>query len=143
MTSITLCSTKSPGLNLLNSTLWSWYFVNFCLYFVFICKASYLTLSRKSRFNLRLFLLASSLKGSLLRLDRLTSIGITASEPKTNLKGVSPVWALTVVRYAHNTPGSSFGHAPFTLMIFSNVQFVTSVCPLACGCLGGEMILDS
>ena len=30
-----------------------------------------------------------------------------------------------------------------TLLFFSNVRFVTSVCPLAYGCLGGEMILDS
>ena len=68
-----------------------------------------------------------------------TLIGITASVPQVSLKGVSPVGVLTIVLYAHQTLGNSFGHASFasssqTLMIFSNVQFVTFVCPLACGC---------
>ena len=84
-----------------------------------------------------------SSKGSLSRLDRLTSIGMTASVPKAILNGVSLVGVLVVIWYAHNIPRSSSGHAPFApssqaLMIFSKVRFVTFVCPLAWGYLREE-----
>ena len=71
------------------------------------------------------------------------SAGMTASAPYVSRNGVSPVGVLAVVRYAHKTLGSLSGQIPFAassrvLMIFSNVQFVTSTCPFAYGCVGDE-----
>ncbi len=65
----------------------------------------------------------------------LISIGITASEPYTKEKGVSPVIDLRVIQNTHSTNGSSSGHCPFALfnLLFSPfriVWMVTSVRPL-------------
>ena len=84
------------------------------MYFVIHCKASSLTSFRKSWSNLQLSSLVSTSKGSLLRLDKPTSIGITTFLPKASLNGVSLVGVLVVVQHVHNTPGSSSSHAPFT-----------------------------
>ena len=61
----------------------------------------------------------------------------------SEFKWVSLVGVLAVVLYAHKTLGNSSGHAPLVssnlaLMILSSVQFVTSICLFACGCLRDE-----
>ena len=60
-----------------------------------------------------------------------------------SLKGVSLVGVLAIVLYAQRSLGSFSGQAPFAssslvLIILSNVQFVTSVCPFAWRCPGYE-----
>ena len=60
-----------------------------------------------------------------------------------SLKGVFPVGVLIVVLQAHKMLGNSSGQAPFASsnlasIILSSVRFITSVCSLACGCLGDE-----
>ena len=71
------------------------------------------------------------------------SIGITTSFSYASRNGVSPVGVLAVVQYAHRMLGSLSGQIPFTpsswvLIILSKDQFVTSTCPLACGCADEE-----
>lgn len=144
---VTLCSTRSPGLILLSLTLWLGYFVIFCFYFFIHCRASSLTSSRKSRSNLQLSSLVSSSKGSLLRLDKPTSIGITTFLPKASLNGVSLVGVLSVVQHVYNTPGSSFSHAPLPSQVEPWYLQQGSICyprlPIGLRVLGGvEMVLD-
>ena len=136
--SVTLRNIMSLGLNLLSLTLCLWYFIIFFLCFVILHRASSLTSSKQSRSSLQLLSLVLLLKGSLLRLDWLTSTRMTTYVPKASLNGVSPIGVLAIIQYAHNTPRCFFGHAPSsrTLMIFSKVRFVTFVYPLAWGCLG-------
>ena len=72
-----------------------------------------------------------------------TSAGMTASLPYARRNGVSLVGVLVVVQYAHRTLGNSSGQIPFApssqvLIILSKDQFVTSTCPLACGCAGDQ-----
>ena len=72
-----------------------------------------------------------------------TSAGMIMSLLYASRNNISPVGVLAVVRYAHRTLGSSSDQIPFApssrvLMIWSKDQFVTSTCPLACGCAGDE-----
>uniref|UniRef100_A0A2N9FV36 Uncharacterized protein n=1 Tax=Fagus sylvatica TaxID=28930 RepID=A0A2N9FV36_FAGSY len=69
--------------------------------------------SRRSRFKRSCPSFSSSLWKVVLRVVNPISTGITASVPKVSLKGVYFVGVLTVVRYAHNTLGSSSTHILF------------------------------
>lgn len=130
-------------LNLLSFTFWLQYLDIFYWYLAILLDTLSLISSWQSRFVLSCSFLVSSLKNSLLMLVNPTSIGITASVLYVKLNSVSLVGVLVMVLQAQRTLGSSSGHAPFapssqTLMAFSKVRLVTSVCPLAYGCPGDE-----
>ncbi|KAL0340230.1 UNVERIFIED_CONTAM: hypothetical protein Sradi_4539800 [Sesamum radiatum] len=52
------------------------------------------------------------------RISISASAGMTASDPYTKLKGVSPVVKRGVVLYDHNTPGNASTHCPPTCVSF-------------------------
>ena len=97
------------------------------LYLAVLCSVFVLTSSIRSRLRWSCSSLSSSRYLTTLWLAICTSTGMTASLPKASLKGVSPVGVLTVVRYAHRTPGSSSNRTPFApssrvLMIFNKMS---------------------
>ena len=100
-------------LNRLGFTIASYCLAIRFLYFAVLYSASVLTSSIRSRFKRSCSSLSLSWYIVTLWLGKCITVGMTASLPYASLKGVSLVGVLTIIRYAHRTPGSSSGYTPF------------------------------
>ncbi|KAM2715671.1 hypothetical protein EV2_045253 [Malus domestica] len=106
---------------------------------IFSCSSS-----TKSKFMAITFVFCLKFGSTMLMLGTITLGGMIASEPNARKNGVSTVAHLLVVRYAHRTPWSLFGHLPFLSKrdFLSQLRMVlldASACLLYFGYLGVDM----